>query len=58
MSLGDFKRARLNLATALMAILTALIDEIARGRLGRDIVTYMLLGAAASVIGAWVNVKK
>jgi hypothetical protein len=57
MSSSDVKRARLNLAAALLAILTALIDEIGSGRIGRDLVSYMLFSAAMGVMGAWVNVK-
>jgi len=37
MSSDDVRRARLNLAVALLAILTAIFDEIGSGRIGRDL---------------------
>jgi len=57
MSSSDVKRARLNLVVAFGSILTAFIDEVGSGRIGRDVITYMLIAAAMSVIGAWLNIK-
>ena len=57
MSSNDVKRTRVNLAAALLAILTALVDEIGSGKIGQDLIFYMLIAAAMGVIGAWLSLK-